>query len=505
MWSNAYDREVGSIFKIQDEISAAIVEALKERLGLELEVKPQVIAAVSTEAHDAYLRGRFLVVQRTQTSIEGAVQEFEKAIAFDPDYALAHAELAIATILLWTGYYGDQTLPEVLSKAIPLAERATALNANLAEAQAAKGLIFRSQGEYEKALTNLENAIRLNPNYSIVYSWMGNLLNSLGQYHEAMKAHEKALTLNPLSALAIGNSVEFLIDRAQFNEAEEELEKIALIYPGLYANLRGDLMSVDGKWASLALGTLEALQTDQRYQWLKSELAIEFAVIGLEQEALTISDEILPELLLMLGRPKEAVTVAEARLNENPTNIYARWDLGLALASEGDYARARSILEDMWQWSSGRVTDASDGFQLGHAAALIAILRASGEEARTAELLAAIEDDVRRRHEAGLATNFRSSVDFEEGIAAYLNGERERGITLIAKGSEGGFLIPPKAAYYQSLYDDPDFVQVLAAQRARQAEERGRLLALVCDDNPYEHVWRPAEATCERLAEAETN
>ena len=54
----------------------AIVGALKERLGLQLVVAPKVIAAANTEAHDAYLRGRYLVVQRTDATVKGAVGEF---------------------------------------------------------------------------------------------------------------------------------------------------------------------------------------------------------------------------------------------------------------------------------------------------------------------------------------------------------------------------------------------------------------------------------------------
>jgi adenylate cyclase len=114
LWSQTYDRELANIFVVQDEISAAITGALKERLGLQLDAAPMETAITNAEAHDAYLRGRHLVVQRTRASIEGAVQEFEKAIRLDPEYALAHAELAIATVLL--GVYGDLTLTEVTAR-----------------------------------------------------------------------------------------------------------------------------------------------------------------------------------------------------------------------------------------------------------------------------------------------------------------------------------------------------------------------------------------------------
>ena len=100
LWSETYERELENIFDLQDEISEAIVGALKESLNIQLETAPKTITATNTEAHDAYLRGRYLVVQRTPTTIEAAVHEFEKAITLDPDFALAHAELAMALGLL---------------------------------------------------------------------------------------------------------------------------------------------------------------------------------------------------------------------------------------------------------------------------------------------------------------------------------------------------------------------------------------------------------------------
>jgi TolB-like protein len=86
LWSETYDRELANIFAVQDEISAAIVEALKEHLGLQVEAAPRMIAAANNDAHEAYLRGRHLVVQRTKATIEGAVREFERNWRLRPSF-----------------------------------------------------------------------------------------------------------------------------------------------------------------------------------------------------------------------------------------------------------------------------------------------------------------------------------------------------------------------------------------------------------------------------------
>jgi len=96
-------------------------------------------------------------------------------------------------------------------------------------------------------------------------------------------------------------------------------------------------------------------------------------------------------------------------------------------------------------------------------------------------------------------------VDFEEGLAAYVSGERQTGLELIGKAVEDGFFIPPSEAYLQVLYDDPAFAPIRASQEARQARERKRFLAIVCIDNPYAAVWQPAEGTCEQYAAAGGN
>jgi TolB-like protein len=506
LWSETYDRELENIFAVQDEISAAIVESLKEHLGLQVEAAPRVIAAANTEAHDAYLRGRHLVVQRTVATVEGAAREFEKAVELDPGYAPAHAELAIATLLL--GGSGSVTDTEAIARATPHAERAMALEPTLAQAHAATGFLLWSQWNPEEALTHFEQAIQINPNYSIAYTWMANLLAfSLGRYDESFPMRETAVRLDPLSIPAINNYMNALIYRNRLADADRELEKIASIYPSRYASWRGHRTSLGGKWANKVLGDLDAVRIDPEDLNFRTLLTWEFAFLGLEKEALAISEAPLPFVLMMLGRPGDAVTTAEARLAEDPISLGARRDLGLALAGAGDYARARPFLEEAWQRSGRRITY-GDSFRIESAAALIAIRRDASEEAEVGELMAAIRDNVRRYHKAGMAGPGHSpffNVNYEEGLVAYLAGERERGLTLIANAAEDGFFIMQSEAYLQSLYDDPGFAPIRAGQEARQVRERKRFLHVVCTDNPYEAVWQPAKGTCERFAAAGGN
>jgi TolB-like protein/Flp pilus assembly protein TadD len=400
LWSESYDRKVADIFAIQDELSAAIVVALNERLGLRLKAAPRLIATANTEAHDALLRGRYLLAQRTASAIERAVGEFEKAIALDPEYALAHAELAIATLFLTS--YAGLTVTEAVTRAIPNVERAMNLDPMLAQAHAATGYVFRFQDKPEEALTHFRQAIRINPNYSLVYNAMGVTLGEhLGNYEEAFAVFQTALSLNPLLVVARANYLVALIERNRITEADLELEKLASISQRLYTTHRGLRLALNGRWSNALLGNLEALRISPRTVNARNDLSRQFVLFGLEKEALGVSENPLPVVFSLLGKHEDAVLTAQLRLAKDPTYLTARHHLGLALAAAGDYARARPILEEMWQLSGGRVT-CRGPFQVPTAAALIAIRRDAGEEDSVGELVAAIRENVQRSREAGI-------------------------------------------------------------------------------------------------------
>ena len=165
LWSDTYDRELDDIFAIQDEISAAIVAALSETLGLQAGAAPKTRAAANPQAYNAYLLAQHQLKQRTKLDLESAIPNYELALEYDPDYAPAHAGLGIAWYLLnnSSATYGTLTLEESLANALPHIERALELDPDLPEALGAMGLTLAAKERYEEAVEYYEKALAINP------------------------------------------------------------------------------------------------------------------------------------------------------------------------------------------------------------------------------------------------------------------------------------------------------------------------------------------------------
>lgn len=495
LWSETYERELENVFAIQDEISAAIVAALRDTIDLQTDEAPRTNEVANTEAHDAYLRGRHLLVQR---EMSGAVREFKRAISFEPDYARAHAQLAIAYGL---GYL-DITTTEAAASAAPHVEKAMQLDPSLAEAHAAAGTLSWTLEENQEALEHFEKAIEINPNYADVYTWMAQILDwSMGRYAEAFEMRKRAVQLDPLSVPALLNFIHALISRGRFAEVEQELDKLSSLAPGAAVNFRAGMLMDEGHWADSVLSQLEALQAHPNSRWSGVSTA-SLALLGLENEALAADERVFPDLLSWLGKPRQAVVVAQSYLANDPHSYWILASVGRALAGAGDYAEARPYLEAAWQRHG--IVFVGPRFNFEHAVALLAARRAAGEEDRVAELIAAIRDNVRRYAEAGILGGLLfGNPDYENGLVHFLAGEDQRGLALIAQAVDDGYFIRPKEAYLQELYDHPGFAVIREKQEVRQAREREKFLSVVCAGNPYEAVWQPAEGTCEQFSSTE--
>ena len=489
LWSETYDRELGDVFAIQDEIATAIVGALRSQVGLEVATMPQVVATASTEAHDAFLRGRYLIAQRTGRSIESAVRELERAVAIDPEYAMAHAELAAAMWLLPA--YTDATGEEIRPRFEMHAERAMALGPSLAESQAASGLVAWMSDSGMEAIPYFEKAIHIRPNYADPYNWIGLILRANGQYAQAFDYREKAAQIDPLSVLAFHTYADDLLERGRIDEAEREIEKLAALAPCRYAVQRGWVDALGGHWSRRPLAALEGLLVEPTGYRCRRSLAQNLALIGLADEALRIPEVPQPIVMAILGRVAEAVSMIEEEIVGDPENVGQ--ESGIILASAGDYARAEPVLEAWWERSGGLAVDGAP-YPAFH---LLAIRLARGDDDGVIEIVAAIRENVARYREAGMTglVDQFASADLEEGVADYYAGRRERGLALITKASEDGVFIMPNGGLMQPGVD-PGFDAILERQEEHQTREREKFLSTVCKNNPYTDVWQPMPETC---------
>ncbi len=136
VWADRYDRDLTDIFAIQDEITHAIVEQLKVKL---LPQEQQSIAQTPTdsiEAYTYYLRGRQFLHRHSKSYYQLARRMFTKAVELDSEYARAYAGIADCDSFLCLHYYVDIGIDSILAASA----RALALDANLAEAHASRGL-----------------------------------------------------------------------------------------------------------------------------------------------------------------------------------------------------------------------------------------------------------------------------------------------------------------------------------------------------------------------------
>ncbi len=205
LWSQSFDRELEDIFAIQEEIAEQIRQRLVAGLGSGLEVAPTDPAAYSL-----YLEAKELLLSRSGTSIAAAAQLLQRALAIDPNYAPANAQLAIATLLQAaddTGGYGSIPLTEAVATAKPLVDKALVLDPNLAEGWFAKGYYHHRLDQYQTAIDLIEKALQINPNLLNARNQLGFIYDDLGQTDEALTAWREALAIDPLFPPALVNSI----------------------------------------------------------------------------------------------------------------------------------------------------------------------------------------------------------------------------------------------------------------------------------------------------------
>jgi serine/threonine protein kinase/tetratricopeptide (TPR) repeat protein len=192
LWSERFDREMEDVFAIQDEIAENIVKALRVVLSKREESAIKAARTSNVRAYEYYLRGRHLYHQWRRESWDGADDMFRRAIALDPDYALAYTGLADTSSIRYMYFSGGE---EALQQADAASRRAVDLDPTLAEAHAARGLALSCQKRLDEAAQELERAMELDPTLYEAPYYYARMLQMQGRMAEAAGYFDRAASL----------------------------------------------------------------------------------------------------------------------------------------------------------------------------------------------------------------------------------------------------------------------------------------------------------------------
>jgi serine/threonine-protein kinase len=230
IWGQTYDREVDSIFVIQDEIAQSVTEAMKLTLAPDQASSLSKHATDNLDAYNLYLQGRRLWNRRTREALEQAIEFFKQATDLDPSFAQAYSGIADSLIALanTSSLSPDKAYPE----ARDWARRALQIDNTLAEAHASIAITkLFYEWDWEGAEQKFRKALEVNPSYAFAHQTYALFLSAMGRGKEARKAIDLAVNLDPSSPVISAASAVIFYMARDFEEAHRELNHLKERFP----------------------------------------------------------------------------------------------------------------------------------------------------------------------------------------------------------------------------------------------------------------------------------
>jgi tetratricopeptide (TPR) repeat protein len=481
-----------NIFSIQSEIATMVADALRATLTPEEREHLDTVPTQNMAALEAYFRGKQRLATLATVALAEAVDYFEQAIELDPNFALAHVELALTHIFQID--FSGLPQAEMVAKAESLIDRALELDDPSAEAHTVLGSIHYERDEYERAEAAFQHALELNPNYEEAYGWYGQLLQEwLGRSEEALTLHRKSIELSPLSDFSINRLGWCLEDLGRFDDALTWYKKGLDIDPGHTLTLWSVAMhhwSVSGDYGEAVRWMRQAISANLDDPWITADLGLLYMDLGdLDQAEHWIrrSIELGPQSpmanvgmqLLYLYRGDEAAALDYGRkADEIDVAWSARNSFKLIADSElraGRTSEARALYEESHPDLLGEDAPNTE-FRYSEAEIdLAAVLVRTGEQERADLLLELAFERTQTLPRLGR---------FGYGIADVkiyaLQGDKKRALSALRQAIDEGWRrlwwyslrLDPSL---ESLHDEPEYQAMVAEIEADMAAQLARV------------------------------
>src|SRR5262249_10692527 len=299
LWADTFDRKLTDVFQIESDVAKTIAEKLQAKLtGLEqraLSVEP----TTNSDAHELYLKGRYIWKRGPGQNLKKAITLFEQAAEKDPNYALAYTGIGDSCALI--PVYGGGAPQDYYPRAKAAAQRALELDDSLSEAHTSLANVFFRYQEFAQSAKEFERSIDLNPNYPTAHEWYGRLtLLAIGQFDRAMAEASRAIELDPISPIGHTDAASVYMFTRRYDEAIAQWRR--------------------------------TLETDPDFYWAHRQLGL---------------------ALELKGAPADAIVEYQraSELNDDPRVLAF---VGHAKASMGQTAEARAILDQLVDTSRTR-------------------------------------------------------------------------------------------------------------------------------------------------------
>ena len=279
LWSETYDRELKSVFAIQDEIATAVVAALKlTLLGESLKVRQ-----TNSESYAQYLQGRYFFNLRGEENYQKAAAAYQAALAIDGEYAPALAGLS--KVYLEQADYGYINAIEGMVLSRTMAERALSLDPNSAEVWASLGRIrWAYDWNWEGAEEADRKALALEPGNVDVITQSARVSSTYGRLDNTIELNRRAIMLDPLSLRPLSNLGLSYKDAGRLDEAKTTFQKLVELnpnYPGAQMNL-GEILIQKGDPEA----GLKEMEKESSEVWKSYGLALAYEALAQEDTAL---------------------------------------------------------------------------------------------------------------------------------------------------------------------------------------------------------------------------
>jgi len=286
LWGEQYERKMSDLLATQREIASTIAEKLQVKLSGTDNKGITKRYTNDNEAYQLYLKGRYYWNRRTAENLKKAIEQFKSATDRDPNFALAFAGLGDCYAVL-NEYAGTPT-SETLPQSRAYAERALAIDDQLAEPHATLGLVNDSSWQWAEAEKEFKRAIELNPNYPTTYHWYSILLKNVGRNDEAAAMIKRAQELDPLSSVIAVNVSRMYHLQNNYDASIENSLKIIELDPNFapaYEYLALSYLKL-GRNAEAIAAAQKAVDLSKRAGIALGDLGYVYAAVGKRAEAI---------------------------------------------------------------------------------------------------------------------------------------------------------------------------------------------------------------------------